>query len=321
MVVPHTFPAEWPPIASGRVAERISRGRSPPEGARIALVGLPDDLGVKLNGGRVGARGGPSAFRGALARYGAPWDAESGRFIDATIWDAGDVQPVKAHGFEAVGLEAALQETHDRITEALRVIHGAGMIPICIGGGHDLTFPAVRALAQHAGAPCGGVSIDSHLDVRATVGSGMPFRALIERGHVDPARFTVLAAGRFANAKAHADWLRAEGGRIVGVEEAAASPEESLRGALDRAGGPASFVSFDLDSIDASAAPGVSAPNPSGLLPREALTMARVCGGDSRVRHFDLMELNPAHDEQGRTARLAALLFLGFLSGFTERGS
>lgn len=79
------------------------------------------------------------------------------------------------------------------------------------------------------------------------------------------------------------------------------------------------FVSFDLDVLDAAHAPGVSALNPAGWNVREAGAWVRACGADKRVRCFDLMELNPRFDADGRTARIAAHLFLTFLSGFAQR--
>ncbi|HND60953.1 MAG TPA: hypothetical protein PLB90_05695, partial [Opitutaceae bacterium] len=67
--VPHTRPGRWPrPISTARFAATIRRDS--PRGCAVALLGLPDDTGVKLNGGRPGAAGGPTAFRAALARYG-----------------------------------------------------------------------------------------------------------------------------------------------------------------------------------------------------------------------------------------------------------
>ena len=58
------------------------------------------------------------------------------------------------------------------------------LFPIAIGGGHDLTFPFVRAVIEFwrtRGIDIGsGVYFDAHLDVRDTPGSGMPFRRLIE---------------------------------------------------------------------------------------------------------------------------------------------
>jgi formiminoglutamase len=288
----------------------------------VALLGLPDDLGVTLNHGRAGARAGPGAFRAALGKYGCAWDAVAGRELSAVVWDAGDVTPA---GGES---EESLHETHRRVTEAAGTLHRAGLTVVCVGGGHDLTFGAVRAFSKHVGGAIGGANVDPHLDVRATVGSGMAFRSLIEAGAVEAKRFTTLGVGRFANTREHSEWLRARGGTIVPVDAVKSEAAFRMTVALQHAAGGLSlasqaaapvFVSFDLDSLDAAHAPGVSAPNPQGLTPQEAAAIAEAAGRDSNVRHFDLMELNPAHDEQGRTARVAALLFLSFLAGFEAR--
>lgn len=315
---PNTRPADWPEIASDRFARAIRTAS--PDGCRVALIGLPDDQGVRLNGGRPGARFGPDAFRAALAKFGGGFDAGDERPIDAVVFDAGDVVPARGDG------EPALRETHDRVTQAVLAAHRAGLLPVCIGGGHDLTYASVRALASHTGKTVGGVNVDAHLDVRETAGSGMPFRALIEGGQLDAKRFTVFGAGRFTNAHKHVEFLRARGGSIDTIDRVLAG-EAPFAGALQRAGAPA-FVSIDLDGIDGSQAPGVSAVNPMGLSVAMACDAARLAGAASSVRHFDLMELCPVHDEPvwddraripGRTARVAALLFLHFLTGLRER--
>ena len=76
-----------------------------------------------------------------------------------------------------------------------------------------------------------------------------------------------------------------------------------------------------LESISGtygSFAPGVSAVNPMGVTPAIAASVAEQAGSNPMVRHFDIMELSPTHDD-GRTARLAALLFIHFLAGFERR--
>ncbi|MEO1129082.1 MAG: hypothetical protein AAFX05_05155, partial [Planctomycetota bacterium] len=59
------------------------------EDAHVALLGLPDDLGVRLNGGRPGAAAGPTAFRAALARAGSPFDLVREKPMTVRICDAG----------------------------------------------------------------------------------------------------------------------------------------------------------------------------------------------------------------------------------------
>ena len=262
-----------------------------PDGCAVALLGMPDDTGVGLNGGRRGASEGPRGLREALSRLGV---AEPGGWSWPRVFDAGDVTP-----------GGTLAETHARVTEAARALHDRGMVPVGIGGGHDLTFPFVRALSEHLGTPPVGVYFDAHLDVREGEGSGMPFRRLVEDCGV--AELHVHGLDPAVNSSAHVNWFASHGGRldVFGPEDP--WPEGDL------------FCSFDMDVIDASAAPGVSAPNPAGWSSSLALHWAESAGRCPRVRCFDLMELSPRLDPTGRTCRLAARLLLGFLRGFAER--
>lgn len=286
-------------IPAGRMAGLVRRDGW--EGCSIGLLGVPDDTGVGLNNGRLGAAQGPGAFRAALARYGA---AQPAGIVWPGVFDAGDVEPGES-----------LVETHERVTEAAGRLLDAGLLPAMIGGGHDLTYPFVRALAARVSEPLHGVYFDAHLDVREEEGSGMPFRRLVEKCGV--ASLTVHGLDEMANGMGHVWWFGGHGGRI-GTGE----PVDDVSWPVGD--GPV-FVSFDLDVIDQGFAPGVSAMNPCGWSPGRACAWAREAGRRSRVRCFDLMELSPPHDAPagngGRTARLAARLFLEFLAGFAERSS
>ena len=284
-----TQPAKWRAVAPGRFASTIRR--DVPDGCAVALLGLPDDRGVKLNHGRTGAARGPAAFRAALASYGAA-EPSSGPW--PLVFDAGDVRPGRS-----------LDETHDRVTVATSALLERGLFPIAIGGGHDLTFPFVRAVAAKF-PKLAGIYFDAHLDVRETAGSGMAFRRLIEDCGVPALHLHGFRP--FVNSREHFAWFQAHGG---------IRHPDGAKVALPRAKNL--FVSFDLDVLDASCAPGVSALNPAGWSARKAAAWVRACGADERVRCFDLMELNPRFDPDARTARVAAHLFLSFLSGFVER--
>lgn len=290
-LAPHTVAPSWPrALAPTCFAAGIPRDT--PEGCAVALLGLPDDTGVRLNHGRPGAAGGPAAFRTALARYGAA-DPALGPL--PRVFDAGDLKPGRT-----------LDETHARITTATAALLAAGLLPVAIGGGHDLTFPFVRAVAEKFSRPT-GVYFDAHLDVRETPGSGMPFRRLIEACGVPALHLHGFRP--LVNTADHLAWFRAHGGVLH---------PDAARVVLP--GAPHLFVSFDLDVLDAAHAPGVSALNPVGWTVRDAEPWVRACGADPAVRCFDLMELNPAHDPDGRTARVAAHLFLTFLQGVGKKG-
>ncbi len=291
MTLPHTTPAIWPEFSSNRFAATVARDSA--RGCAIALLGLPDDTGVRLNHGRPGAAEGPAAFRAALARQGA---AEPASGAWPRVYDAGDVIPSRT----------SLEKTHARVTESVAALLERGLFPIAIGGGHDLTFPFVRAVGEKF-SPLAGVYFDAHLDVRQSEGSGMAFRRLIEDCGAGPLHLHGFRPQ--VNSREHHAWFVAQGGQASVDSSPVALPRsaENL------------FVSFDLDVLDMAHAPGVSAPNPAGWTPREAEGWLRACGADPRVRCFDLMELCPTEDEGGRTARLAAHLFLTFLTGFATR--
>lgn len=290
MGIPHTRPGRWPAeIVPGRFAATIARDN--PAGCAVALLGLADDLGVRLNRGRPGARQAPQAFRAALARYGAAIPAHGPL---PRVFDAGDVRPGRT-----------LEETHDRVTAATAALLDAGLFPVAVGGGHDLTYPFVRAVAARH-PRMGGIYFDAHLDVRATRGSGMSFRKLATECGIRPLHLHGYRP--LVNSREHYEAFLTLRGRVH---------PDGAPVKLPRA--RALFASLDLDVLDAAHAPGVSAPNPAGWTVRQAEAWVRACGASRSVRCFDLMELNPAHDHDGRTARVAAHLFLSFLAGFATR--
>lgn len=290
--LPHCRPAEWPNSPPHRFASHVRRS---PEGCRVAVIGLPDDLGVRLNGGRAGASEGPRAFRAALSRYGV---AEPGDWRWPGVFDSGDVIPASGDGPEA------LSETHMRVEAVAARVLDAGLLPIGIGGGHDLTLPLLRALSTRH-RPLSAVYFDPHLDVREAAGSGMAFRRVLDEGLASPV--VVHGMNPVVNTREHLRFFQAHGGVVAPAD---AKPAFSA---------PGVYVSLDLDVLDASHAPGVSAMNPCGWSVARAEAAAFEAGRSPHVLAFDIMELNPAHDEQECTARVAAHLFLTFLRGFAER--
>jgi formiminoglutamase len=284
-------PVSWGNIPSSKFASLI---RSEPDGCQIALVGLPDDTGVQLNNGRPGAKEGPAAFRKALAKYGV---AQPNGWDWPTVFDAGDVDVVPGD----------LHETHRRVTQAVKSLLDLGLFPIAIGGGHDLTFPFVRAVAEHFG-PLAGVYFDAHLDVRDADGSGMPFRKLLETGAAKSMRLHGFDPN--ANSTEHVQWFQTHGGHIAdNLDHDDPWPTDPT------------FVSLDLDVIDQAFAPGVSAHNACGWTSTETESWILEAGRNPLVRCFDIMELSPPFDRDDRTSRLAARMFLAFLRGYSERTS
>ncbi|MFO0836681.1 MAG: formimidoylglutamase [Phycisphaerales bacterium] len=298
-MIPHTTPGVWPAdIPASRFASLVRRDR--PEGCRVGLLGLPQDIGVRLNNGRPGAAEGPREFRRALARLGV---ARPDGHDWPRVFDAGDVVPATFDGpasLDNTDAIAAFHETHRRISEASLAIADAGLLPVAVGGGHDCTFAFVQGVHRQFRSPMAGLYFDPHLDVRETPGSGMGFRRLIEVGAADS--LSIVGFDPIVNSREHVAWFRGHGGQML-----------DPAGPLQLPQGRPLFVSVDMDSIDASSAPGVSAMNPCGLSPSQLFPWIEAAAAHPRLACFDIMELSPPHDPDGRTARLAAYLFLTFL--------
>lgn len=74
------------------------------------------------------------------------------------------------------------------------------------------------------------------------------------------------------------------------------------------------YVSIDVDVLDSSVACGVSLPEPGGLSYRQLRALLGEVARRGRVIAFDVVELNPARDLSGTTARVAAWIVTHFLS-------
>lgn len=286
-------PGRWPDSLRGSsLAANFAHGE--PVAGAIAILGMPDDLGVRLNGGRPGAAEGPTMFREGLARYGVAAARHWPRVVDV-----GDVVPGET-----------LEETHRRVSVVVREIVAKGGFPVGIGGGHDLTFAFVRGVVEQLRRDekierLEGIYLDAHLDVRPSEGSGMPFRALTDAGLVGPLH--AQGIDPCVNRADHFAWLREHGGKVDDLSSQGEWPKGPL------------FVSLDMDVIDQAYAAGVSATNPAGWSPRETAAWCHRAGRELDVRCFDIMEFAPPLDISGNTARLAAHLFTSFLSGYAER--
>ena len=90
----------------------------------------------------------------------------------------------------------------------------------------------------------------------------------------------------------------------------------SIREAIDLVtkdidGGDSGFhLSFDMDAVDPSEAPGVGTPVRGGMTYREAhLAMETICDS-GRMTSMEIVEVNPVIDEVNRTALLGVELVM-----------
>ncbi len=288
---------------------RSTRQRVPGTKQRpsFALVGSPVDEGVMRNGGRPGSAEAPAAIRRHLFKMTPPpdiHDAFIGLVSSAT--DLGDV----ARG----PMEAMQQRLGDMVAPYLE----AEVPVIILGGGHETSY------GHHLGYRKAGIrhqiiNLDAHADVRPLLSgkghSGSPFRQVLE----DPASGCTgyIAAGLQPHSAAgeHVDFIWQQGGSVHYYDEVNKTLIERLY--KDRR--MKIMATFDMDALDQSVAPGVSAPNPNGLDKSLWLKAFRMAGENYSVTSMDLVEVNPVFDRDEHTSRLAALSVWSFLVGLSLR--
>lgn len=236
------------------------------------LVGEPFDRAVI---GRKGAAEGPRALRQRLA-------GTKTHHFDAgpvgSVADLGDV--TLGDGGSESGTVADLQERVRTITEQ---VHDADVFPVFLGGDNSMTYPNAAPLLDQG--TLGVINFDAHLDVREVTEergptSGTPYRQLYEAG-LDA--YACVGARHFETSTAYAEFVRERGGEIFTAEEVGDDEVEAVDRALEAMGDVDQvYVSVDLDVLDASAAPGVSAPTPGGITTRELFRALRLLGGEAQ---------------------------------------
>ncbi|WP_410767638.1 formimidoylglutamase [Haloferax sp. DFSO60] len=268
------------------------------------LVGEPYDGAVI---GRKGAREGPEAIRTALEA------------VKSHHFDAGPLSNLGDLGNVTFDADADVSVVQDAVTEATREVYTNAHFPVFLGGDNSLTVANVRPLLDRD-ASVGVVSFDAHLDCREPTdgpSSGTPYHQLFDEG-LD--RLAVVGARHFETSTAYAEFISEQGGVIFTAKEVGRDSDQTIDFALDSLTGcDYIFVSLDIDVLDETAAPGVSAPTPGGITTRELFSMLRRVASDPRVVGFEVVECAPPLDQDGRTVRAAARAIAHALSGVTER--
>ena len=186
-----------------------------------------------------------------------------------------------------------------------------------LGGGHEASYGHFLGYVR-TGLKLEILNWDAHADVRELVGgkahSGSPFRQAIQNETAVCRRYTVAGLQPHAVAREHVAFVERHG-RAIWRDDLSLERIAQLYHSADRP----TLVSFDLDAVNEAEAPGVSAPTPAGLTSDLWLEAAYQAGRSSAVSSADVVELNPAVDRDGQTARLAALTVWWLLRGRSER--
>lgn len=288
-----------------RMGDIVLKDRKKFENIDVVLIGVPQDEGVKRNKGRPGASKAPDEIRRYLYRF-APFNFKFKKQItDLKIFDLGNLKT-----------DGKLEEIHERLSFVVYELIKMGILPIVIGGGHDIAFPDYIGFAKNFEERA-VLNIDTHLDVRDNQprNSGTPFRQILECEY-KPSKLIEIGIQSYANSIYHFEYALKNGIKIFTLDEIKERGIDSVLDAIKtNLKNFALHLSFDIDSVKGADAPGVSATYPDGLGTKEVIKIALYCGLNFNVKILDLAEVNPEFDIDGKTARLASYFILNFLTG------
>lgn len=223
-------------------------------------------------------------------------------FEKASIKDLGDI-PIE-NTFN-------ITQTHEEIRRYYRHLRTLKIIPLSIGGDHSITAPLVDGLID--AEPIGLIHIDAHTDTWDGVwGSdlhhGGPFRLLHQWGKIDKNRVIQIGIRGAQNNSVSWDYSKQQGFRVIFMHEfVQRSIQDIIEETKSIVGTGKVYLSFDIDGICPSFAPGTGTPEYGGLTPRESIQLLRGFRGLNFIG-ADLVEVAPSFDITGNTALLGATL-------------
>ncbi len=270
---------------------------------QVAITGVPMDLGVT---NRPGSRFGPRAMR-TIERIG-PYNhvLDCAPVQDLRVADIGDV-PFQSR--------YRLELSHDDIEKRFNQIVDAGVIPLAVGGDHSITHPIMKAVGKKQ--PVGMIHIDAHCDTGGSFDGtkfhhGGPFRNAVLDGVLDPTR--TIQIGIRGSSEYLWEFSYESGMTVIHAEEVnGLGIPAIIEKAKAIVGDGPTYLSFDVDSLDPSFAPGTGTPEIGGLTTREVLELIRGLKGVNLVGG-DVVEVAPQYDATTNTAQAGAQVLFEILS-------
>jgi agmatinase len=282
--------------------------------AAVAFVGVPFDQGTF---GRPGARFGPDAVRDAprayayFDPYGQQKEAEGFFDIDAgsellrgvTMADCGNITTLPS---DVLG-------NFDKLTRVVEKVTEKGSFLVVVGGDHSVTFPVVRGLGRFA--PLNIVHFDAHLDYThdyqgVAYTHGSPIRRCRELPFVNH----ITSVGiRTARRKPYEDSQR-DGSLIITTNRFRELGPQGIVDLIPEAENL--YITFDIDVMDPSQAPGTGTPEIGGLFYHEARECLTALIKKCNLIGFDLVEVAPPYDSSELTSQLGARLIVDVLAAW-----
>ena len=280
---------------------------------KISLIGVPMHLGQKIKGVDMG----PSAIRYA----GVKERLES---LNCDINDLGNIEiPKEKDKTENPNHLSEIASVNEQLAKTVNQEVKKGQYPIILGGDHSIAIGTLAGLYPHYDN-LGVIWYDAHGDINTPETSpsgnihGMPLAASLGMGH--PELTTILASS---------PKIKPENIVLIGIRDLDEAEKQIINDLkiktytmheIDLLGMPTVIsetlnylkdktdgihLSFDLDGLDPTEAPGVGTPVPGGLTYRESHLTMELLSDSGLITSAEFVEVNPMLDVKSKTVNIA----------------
>lgn len=302
---------------------------------KVGILGVPLGYGAGMTGSELGVQ----AMRSSRVRGHTL--AEHIRHLGRKVIDHGDVEIEQPAVLDAPGNPKHLAEmlaSSSRIIAALDKVLSDGEIPVILGGDHSIAIPTYSAIAAHGRANGDGemglIWFDAHGDINTPESSpsgnihGMPLAVILGHGHpelVDLAGYRPKLNPKYF---AHIGLRDPDDGERSMISKLGLRDNFFTMSDVDSRGMPQCMaeaiaivgqapggyaVTFDVDCIDPTFAPGSGTLVRGGFTYREAHLALEMIAEQGGLRSFEIVEVNPLLDQSNITVELACELILSAL--------
>ena len=290
---------QWEPTYAGALSFMRRKYTRDLTGVDIAITGVPFDQATSH---RSGTRMGPEGIRRASAEnaWGPFWPWNFDPFDTLAVVDYGDC-------FFDWGSKENFPATLEK--HASEILN-AGSEIVTLGGDHYISYPLLKAHAKKHG-PLSLIHFDAHRDVEPDDGGridhGTMFSYAVREGVIDPRRSVQIGIRTVFTGE------HTYGFRIIYADEVHETSAADIAAIVKKVVGKSkAYLTFDIDCLDPSAAPGTGTPIPGGLTYHQAASIIRKLT-DINFVGMDLVEVSPPYDHSDITSGAACALIMEYL--------
>lgn len=289
----------------------------------VTIVGFPMDLGAD----RRGVDMGPSALR--IAGLQAKLEALGYKVVDSGDIKIEIMERQKIKNPKLKYLDEILK-TSKLLADKVEKVLEKGDFPLCVGGDHSMAIGTISGIASYCNKrkqKLGVIWIDAHSDMNTDETSpsgnihGMPLSALLGLGCDELVNFlgfspkikpencaligirSVDEAEKINIKKLNVPIYTMNDIDKLGIHRIIAKVLKQFREKVDHI-----HISFDVDSVDPSVAPGVGTPVSGGLSYREAHLLMETIAECGCMSSLEIAEVNPILDHKNQSAVFTAEL-------------